>query len=119
MLKVKFFIESSFIFFIEPEKLTANDVINFAGFENIFFGESLLYMDTVEYLLQNCDLFLSVGTSGVVYPAAGFVQVAYLNGARTCEFNLEKTSNNYMFAEHIEGPAGKTLPAFVDELLKK
>ncbi|MBR1399732.1 MAG: NAD-dependent deacylase [Alphaproteobacteria bacterium] len=85
----------------------------------VFFGESLLYMDTVEYLLQNCDLFLSVGTSGVVYPAAGFVQVAYLNGARTCEFNLEKTSNNYMFAEHIEGPAGKTLPAFVDELLKK
>lgn len=83
----------------------------------VFFGENLLYMREVDYLLGNCDLFISVGTSGVVYPAAGFVQVAYLNGAKTVEFNLEQTSNNYMFSEHIIGPAGTTLPKFVDELL--
>ena len=63
----------------------------------VFFGENLLYMDEVEYRLSKCDLFISIGTSGVVYPAAGFVQIAYLNGAKTIEFNLEQTSNNYMF----------------------
>lgn len=84
----------------------------------VFFGESLLYMNEVDYLLRKCDLFVSVGTSGVVYPAAGFVQTAYLNGAETIEFNMEKTSNNYMFAKHVIGKAGTTLPQYVAELLK-
>lgn len=84
----------------------------------VFFGESLLYMDKVDRLLVGCDLFISVGTSGVVYPAAGFVQLAKLAGAATIELNMEKTSNNYMFDRHIFGPAGTTLPQLVDELLK-
>ena len=84
----------------------------------VFFGENLLYMDTVDRLLSSCDLFVSVGTSGVVYPAAGFVQIAKLAGADTIEFNLETTSNNYMFDRHVTGPAGTTLPQFVDELLR-
>ena len=83
----------------------------------VFFGENLLYMDQVDTLLKHCDLFLSVGTSGVVYPAAGFVQIAKLFGADTYEFNMEKTSNNRLFDEHIFGPAGSTLPAFVTQLL--
>jgi NAD-dependent deacetylase len=83
----------------------------------VFFGENLLYMDTVDRLLSSCDLFVSVGTSGVVYPAAGFVQIAKFAGAETIEFNLETTSNNYMFDRHVTGPAGTTLPQFVDELL--
>lgn len=83
----------------------------------VFFGESLLYMKEVDYLLNKCDLFISVGTSGVVYPAAGFVQVAYLNGAKTIEFNLEQTENNYMFSEHVIGKAGVNLPRFVDNLI--
>ena len=85
----------------------------------VFFGENLLYMDKVDRLLAGCDLFISVGTSGVVYPAAGFVQIAKFGGAETVEFNLETTSNNYMFDRHITGPAGTTLPQFVDNLIKK
>ena len=84
----------------------------------VFFGENLLYMDKVDEMLKTCDLFMSVGTSGVVYPAAGFVQIAKICGADTCEFNLETTSNNYLFDSHITGKAGTTLPKFVDELLK-
>ena len=85
----------------------------------VFFGENLLCMDKVDRLLSSCDLFLSVGTSGVVFPAASFVQIAKYNGAATYEFNLEPTSNNFYFDRHIFGPAGTTLPAFVDEMLKK
>ena len=84
----------------------------------VFFGENLLYMDKVDELLRRCDLFLSVGTSGVVFPAAAFVQTAKYYGAATYEFNLEATSNNFYFDQHIMGPAGTTLPAFVDEMIK-
>ncbi len=84
----------------------------------VFFGENLLCMNRVEHLLDNCGLFISVGTSGVVFPAASFVQIAKYNGAETYEFNMEKTSNNFYFDRHIYGPAGTTLPAFVDELIK-
>ncbi len=83
----------------------------------VFFGENLLYMDKVERILASCDLFISVGTSGVVFPAAAFVQTAKLYGAETYEFNLEKTSNNFYFDHHIFGKAGETLPPFIDELL--
>ena len=83
----------------------------------VFFGENLLCMDKVEELLRTCYLFISVGTSGVVYPAAGFVQTAKYYGADTMEFNLEPTSNNLFFDRHIMGKAGDTLPKFVDELL--
>ncbi len=83
----------------------------------VFFGENLLYMDKVDNLLRNCDLFLSIGTSGVVFPAAAFVQTAKYHGAKTLEFNLEMTSNNFYFDRHIFGPAGTTLPAFVDEMI--
>ena len=83
----------------------------------VFFGENLLYMDKVEALLRTCDLFLSVGTSGVVFPAASFVQTAKYYGAKTIEFNLETTSNNFYFDEHITGKAGTTLPHFVNKLI--
>lgn len=84
----------------------------------VFFGENLLCMDKVDTLLRTCDLFLSVGTSGVVFPAAAFVQTAKYYGAETYEFNLEPTSNNFYFDKHIFGPAGTTLPAFVDEMIR-
>lgn len=83
----------------------------------VFFGESLLCMDKVEDLLRHCDLFLSVGTSGVVFPAASFVQTAKYYGADTVEFTLEPTANNYLFDKHIYGPAGTTLPHFVEQFL--
>ena len=83
----------------------------------VFFGENLLYMDRVDELLRSCDLFLSIGTSGVVFPAAAFVQTAKYHEALTYEFNLEPTSNNFYFDHHIMGKAGVTLPAFVDEMI--
>lgn len=83
----------------------------------VFFGEDLLFMNKVDDLLRHCDLFLSIGTSGVVFPAAAFVQTAKYYGADTIEFNLESTANNFYFDRHICGKAGTTLPAFVDELL--
>ena len=89
----------------------------------VFFGENLVYMNKVDSMLKSCDLFISVGTSGVVYPAAGFVQIAKMFGADTIELNMEKTSNNLLFDRHIYGPAGTTLPALVkkilDEMIKK
>ena len=83
----------------------------------VFFGENLLCMDKVEQLLQTCDLFISIGTSGVVFPAAAFVQTAKYYGANTWEFTLEPTANNYYFDHHIYGPAGETFPKFVDSLI--
>lgn len=84
----------------------------------VFFGESLLCMNEVERFLHSCDLFISIGTSGMVYPAAGFVQTAKYYGAETIEFNLENTSNNYLFDRHVYGKCGETLPVFVEELIK-
>jgi NAD-dependent deacetylase len=84
----------------------------------VFFGENLLCMDVVERLLRQSDLFISIGTSGVVYPAAGFVQTAKYYGAETIEFTLESTANNYLFDKHVYGKAGETFPKFVEELLK-
>ena len=83
----------------------------------VFFGENLLCMDKVEEFLRKCDLFISIGTSGVVYPAAGFVQTAKYYGADTIEFTLDTTANNYLFDKHILGKAGETLPKYVDELI--
>lgn len=83
----------------------------------VFFGETPLYMDKVEHLLKTCDLFISVGTSGVVYPAAGFVQTAKYHGADTIEINLDTTSNNFYFDKHIIGKAGTKLPELVNKLL--
>ena len=83
----------------------------------VFFGENLLYMDKVDELLKSCDLFLSIGTSGLVFPAADFVRIAKLCGATTYEFNLNQTSNNWYFDHHIYGKAGETLPGFVDDLI--
>lgn len=85
----------------------------------VFFGENLLCMDKVDTILRTCDLFVSVGTSGVVYPAAGFVQIAKYYGADTIEFTLDMTANNYLFDRHVYGKAGETLPSYVEELIKK
>ena len=71
----------------------------------------------VEKKLRECDLFISIGTSGVVYPAAGFVYTAKYYGADTIEFNLEKTSNNHLFDKHICGKCTQTLPEFLEKLL--
>ena len=67
--------------------------------------------------LAACDLFVSIGTSGTVYPAAGFVADAREVGARTVELNLERSEGHGLFLEQHYGPATQIVPAFVEELL--
>ena len=73
---------------------------------------------SLQQLLRNADLFVSIGTSGAVYPAAGFVQTARYCGARTLEINLEPSLGSYMFEESRVGRAGELVPQWVDELLE-
>ena len=82
----------------------------------VWFGEIPLEMERIEKALATCDLFLSIGTSGNVYPAAGFVQLAGMVGARTVEINLEPTEGRNLFAEHLYGPATQVLPPFLASL---
>ena len=74
-------------------------------------------MERIDEALQRCDLFVSIGTSGAVYPAAGFVQTARYCGAHTLEMNLESSLGSYMFEESRVGPAGKLVPEWVAEVL--
>ena len=83
----------------------------------VWFGEMPLGMDRSERALAACDLFVSIGTSGSVYPAAGFVQLANLAGARTVELNLEPSLGSRLFDETRHGPATEIVPAFVRGLL--
>jgi NAD-dependent deacetylase len=84
----------------------------------VWFGEMPLELDAIYAALARCDLFLAIGTSGQVYPAAGFVEeVRGRSRARTVELNLEPSAVNSLFAEHRRGPASETVPRLVDELL--
>ena len=83
----------------------------------VWFGEMPYEMDRIEEALRGCDLFVSVGTSGAVYPAAGFVQTARYCGARTLELNLEPSQGSIFFHETRVGRAGELVPAWVDEVL--
>ena len=83
----------------------------------VWFGEMPYEMDRIDEALQRCDLFVSIGTSGAVYPAAGFVQTARYCGARTLEINLEPSQGSLFFDERRYGPAGDLVPAWVEELL--
>lgn len=83
----------------------------------VWFGEMPFHLDEVFEALGNCDLFVSIGTSGNVYPAAGFVGEARASGARTVELNLEPSEGHSLFAERIYGRAGEIVPAFVERLL--
>lgn len=84
----------------------------------VWFGETPLRMERIEAALADCDLFASIGTSGAVYPAAGFVQLANLAGARTAELNIEPTLGARLFDEGLYGPATEVVPRWVNELLQ-
>ncbi len=81
----------------------------------VWFGELPYQMERIDQELKRCDLFVAIGTSGQVYPAAGFVEQARRHGARTVELNLEATESR--FTESIVGPAGQTVPAWVAQIL--
>lgn len=84
----------------------------------VWFGEMPYQMDRIYDALRLADLFISIGTSGNVYPAAQFVQEAGRNGAHTIELNLEPSETFDDFDEAIHGLAGKVVPEYVDWLLK-
>ncbi|RZJ97752.1 MAG: NAD-dependent deacylase [Brevundimonas sp.] len=83
----------------------------------VWFGEMPLAMPLIDAAISQADLFVSIGTSGAVYPAAGFVQDARHAGARTVEINLDPTPGARQFDDGLYGPATETVPAFVDQLL--
>jgi NAD-dependent deacetylase len=84
----------------------------------VWFGEMPLFLEEIDAALRNADLFAAIGTSGLVYPAAGFVNEARRYGVPTVEFNLEKTAASRAFDETRPGKAGATVPAWVEELLE-
>ena len=83
----------------------------------VWFGEIPYDMDRIVAALERADHFVSIGTSGAVYPAAGFVQAASAYGARTLELNLVPSEGSHLFHEARHGPASEVVPAWVDELL--
>lgn len=83
----------------------------------VFFGEIPYQMERIEAALARADLFVSIGTSGAVYPAAGFVQTARYHGAQTLELNLDPSAGSIWFRESRMGPAGTLVPEWVAELL--
>ena len=83
----------------------------------VWFGEMPYHMDEIEDHLLGCDLFAAIGTSGQVYPAAGFVQGAAYAGARTLELNLAESEISRAFDDQRIGPASEVVPAWVAELL--
>jgi NAD-dependent deacetylase len=87
----------------------------------VWFGEMPQHMDEIHAALERCGLFLAIGTSGEVYPAAGFVLEVRRHRARahTVELNLEPTDNRDLFHEHIYGPATEVVPPYVERVLRK
>lgn len=83
----------------------------------VWFGEVPHGLARIEKALEHADLFVSIGTSGVVYPAAGFAMVARAAGARTVELNLEPSDGAALFDETRHGPATALVPAWVEELV--
>jgi NAD-dependent protein deacetylase/lipoamidase len=84
----------------------------------VWFGEMPREMDRIYEALGACDLFISIGTSGAVYPAAGFVAEAQAAGAHRIELNLEPSDGASHFAEAFYGPATEVVPAYIERLLR-
>jgi NAD-dependent deacetylase len=82
----------------------------------VWFGEMPYEMERIDDALQRCDLFVSIGTSGAVYPAAGFVQTARYRGAHCLEINLEPSQGSIFFHESRIGRASELVPQWVEEL---
>ena len=100
---------------------TACPVCRHEGFmrpDVVWFGEMPREMERIYEALSRCDLFVAIGTSGTVYPAAGFVAEADSAGAHTVELNLEPSDGANLFAETHYGPATELVPAFVAKTLK-
>ena len=82
----------------------------------VWFGEMPLHMNKINSALERCDLFIAIGTSGNVYPASGFHQIAKTRKAHTVELNLAETEST--FDSHVYGPATEVVPAYFESLLQ-
>ena len=83
----------------------------------VWFGEIPMRMGEIEQHLTKSTHFVAIGTSGKVYPAAGYVQAARKLGAHTLELNLEASDTSSVFHDHVVGPASKTVPRWVEDFL--
>ena len=83
----------------------------------VWFGEMPYEMERIYEALRRADLFVSIGTSGAVYPAAGFVRTARDLGARTLELNLEPSQGSRWFHDTRHGPATQVVPDWVEDML--
>ena len=83
----------------------------------VWFGEMPMFMDKIEDALQSCDMFVAIGTSGKVYPAAGFAKQANQSGAKTLLLNKEPVKNSDIFDTSFIGNATVNVPIWVDSLL--
>jgi NAD-dependent deacetylase len=83
----------------------------------VWFGEMPLGLDAIYQVLAQCKIFVSIGTSGSVEPAASFVEEARRSGAHTVELNLKPSHSASLFAERIYGPASRIVPDYVARLL--
>jgi NAD-dependent deacetylase len=108
-----------------PDELSVHDVctgcLKAGGLRPnvVWFGEMPMSIERIGAALAACDLFVSIGTSGNVYPAAGFVAaVCRAGGGHTAELNLEPSLGASLFAEAHYGPATEIVPAYVDGLLR-
>ncbi len=107
---------------VAPREMSANDPCPNCGAaasrpDVVWFGEMPYHMALIDRHLLSCDMFVAIGTSGVVYPAAGFVMEARRAGARTLELNLEPSDVAGLFHETRLGPASRLVPEWVDEVL--
>lgn len=82
----------------------------------VWFGEMPLRMDEIFHHLSTCDMFAAIGTSGHVYPAAGFVEAAGQHGAKTIEINMEKSLVHSAFDQGYYGPATEQVAQWIDDL---
>ncbi|NRD73568.1 NAD-dependent protein deacylase [Shewanella sp. VB17] len=84
----------------------------------VWFGEIPIGLDRIQDALDSCDLFIAIGTSGTVYPAAGFVDTANYHGAQTIEVNLAEADRHSKFQYHVQGKASQRLPDLVNHILQ-
>jgi NAD-dependent deacetylase len=84
----------------------------------VWFGEMPYQMERIFAAIARADLFVSIGTSGAVYPAAGFVRQSKSAGTLTLELNLERSQGSRWFDESRLGPASELVPAWVEEVLR-
>ena len=83
----------------------------------VWFGEMPYHLEEIETQMKSADLFVSIGTSGHVYPAAGLVSQAKAWGIKTLELNLETSQTSSLFDESRRGKAGTIVPQWVSEII--